>query len=81
MSEWLPAWDVLCAYVACGAIGALTMLVCVKSWWIDASRERHRREVADMKREHAAQLAAVAGEQMMLRSWGPLSQRMPTIRG
>jgi hypothetical protein len=69
------------AYVTCGAVGALTMLVCVKTWWIDAARDKHRREMADLKREHASRLAAVAGEQMMLRQWGPLSQRTPTIRG
>jgi hypothetical protein len=36
---------------------------------------------AQERRRLQSQLAAVAGEQMRLRQWGPLTQRTPTIRG
>jgi hypothetical protein len=44
-------------------------------------REAHERAMREAERRHADRLSAVAGEQMMLREWGPLSQRTPTIRG
>lgn len=25
MSEWLPAWDVLCMYIGCGCVGGAVM--------------------------------------------------------
>jgi hypothetical protein len=71
----------LCAYVMCFCVGGLVMAILIRTWHSGPTRERHRLEVEGLKRAHADQLSAVAGEQMRLRQWGPLSQRAPTIRG
>jgi hypothetical protein len=83
MTEWLPTWDVLCMYIGCGCVGGMVFLLLgyqLAYAPLDRHAARLEREAADAKR-HADQLAAVAGEQMRIRQWGPLTQRTPTMRG
>jgi hypothetical protein len=67
----------LLGYLICGAVFAV-----VSVWLYHVIRVRPMREAhAQERRRLQSQLAAVAGEQMMLRERGPLTQRTPTIRG
>jgi hypothetical protein len=75
------------AYLMCGAVGALVMLLVVYGYMVKPERSRHRRELAEEhaarlaeRQEHARRLAAVAVEQMRLHGYGPVSSGAPTVR-
>jgi hypothetical protein len=69
------------AYLVCFAVGALVALLLGYELAWKPRVAGHARAMREAERRHADRLSAVAGEQMMLREWGPLSQRTPTIRG
>jgi hypothetical protein len=68
------------AYLMCGAVGALVMLLVVYAGMVQPERARHRRELEAQRKDHARRLAAVAVEQMRLRGYMPVVQGAPTVR-
>lgn len=52
MSEWLPAWDVLCMYIGCGCVGGMVFLL-MAHWLVIAPLDRRaamlERELEDVQ--------------------------------
>jgi hypothetical protein len=71
----------LLGYLICGTVFAAVAVALYHIIRVRPMQEAHAQAMRDAERRHADRLSAVAGEQMMLREWGPLTQRTPTIRG